>query len=85
MQGQSVENPHDIIRMFSLCENMKWTHLPAAGGLYDQHPDLIDGFRYMFSKRAEFEEIRRKQEEAKSKRGQGRNPGGSRPAGRRGR
>lgn len=23
---------------------MKWTHLPTAGGLYDQNPALLDDF-----------------------------------------
>jgi hypothetical protein len=56
--------------MFALCEGMKWAHLPVAGGLYDQHPDLLDGFRYMFSVRAEKEEAERKKQEAESKRQQ---------------
>lgn len=27
---------------------MKWTHLPVHGGLYDQDPDLLDKFEYIF-------------------------------------
>jgi hypothetical protein len=34
--------------MFSLCANMKWSHLPVAGGMYDQDPDLLDKFEYIF-------------------------------------
>jgi hypothetical protein len=34
---------------------MKWAHLPVAGGLYDQHPDLLDAWRFIFSVRAEHE------------------------------
>jgi hypothetical protein len=53
---------------------MKWSHLPLAGGLYDQSPDLLDQFRYIFGKRGEEQERERKKNEreanaAKSKRG----------------
>jgi hypothetical protein len=61
--------------MFSLCESMKWAHLPNAGGLYDQHPELLDGFRYIFSVRGEEQERQRKLEEQKMGKGRARNPG----------
>jgi hypothetical protein len=50
-----------------ICEAFKWTHLPVAGGLYDQHPELIDGFYHILAKRAEKEEKKRKAEERKNK------------------
>ena len=55
--------------MFALCEGMKWSHLPVAGGLYDQHPDLLDAFRYIFAKRNEYEakEAEKREREAKSR------------------
>lgn len=28
---------------------MEWTHLPNAGGLYDQDPILLDRFMYIFA------------------------------------
>lgn len=28
---------------------MNWAHLPVAGGLYDQHPELIDRFAILFA------------------------------------
>lgn len=34
---------------------MKWTHLPVAGGLYDQDPDLLDKFEYIMRKISEQE------------------------------
>ena len=51
--------------MFVLCEGMKWSHLPVAGGLYDQDPDLIDGFKLIFGLRAEHEaeEARKRERE----------------------
>ncbi len=59
---------HPSLKMFGLCEAMKWNHLPNAGGLYDQHPDMLDDFHYIFQTRAEHEENERKKEEAKRKR-----------------
>lgn len=66
-------NPATSIRLFSLCENMKWNHLPEAGGLYDQHPDLLDQFQYIFAARAEYQEKERKRDEAERQRKK--NPG----------
>jgi hypothetical protein len=47
---------------------MKWSHLPVEGGIYDQHPKLIDQFRYIFATRAEHEEKKRKADEQKQRR-----------------
>lgn len=58
--------------MFALCEGMKWAHLPNAGGLYDQDPELLDGFRIIFYERSKHEEAeakKRKNEMGKGKRG----------------
>jgi hypothetical protein len=59
---------------------MKWSHLPWAGGLYDQHPDLLEAWRYIFAKRNEHEAKEARKREVESKRGKG---GGGRVAGRR--
>ena len=50
-----VENAHPILRWFGLGSAMNWSHLPVAGGLYEQHPDLLDGFQIIFAVRAEYE------------------------------
>lgn len=42
-----------------------------AGGLYDQDPDLLDGFQVIFSARAQYEEEERNKENAKRNRGMG--------------
>lgn len=62
--------------MFMLCEAMKWSHLPNAGGIYDQTPELIDGFLMIFAARSKHEA----EEQAKKDRGMGKT---SRVAGRR--
>jgi hypothetical protein len=34
---------------------MGWNHLPVAGGIYDQHPKLLEGFETIFRKKGEHE------------------------------
>lgn len=62
---------------------MKWSHLPLPGGLYEQHPDLLDQFTYIFSERnkyeAEKQEKERKEQEQKQR--QATSKGAARPAG----
>jgi hypothetical protein len=57
--------------MFMICERMKWAHLPEAGGIYDQHPDLLDAFLIIFHERSEFEAEEESKRQAESKRGMG--------------
>ncbi len=35
---------HESLRLYLICKAMKWSHLPVAGGLYDQDPKLLDDF-----------------------------------------
>lgn len=53
------------IRLFVICEAMKWSHLPSAGGLYDQRAGLIDRFHYIFQERNKYEEQEEKKKKAK--------------------
>lgn len=57
---------------------MKWAHLPVAGGLYDQHPDLLDKFRLIFERQGVEMERERKKREAEAKRGKSGRLGSSR-------
>ena len=45
---------------------MEWNHLPLAGGLYDQHPRLLDEWQVIFHLKAEKEAA--EQEERESRR-----------------
>lgn len=59
----------ESIKLFSLCEQMKWAHLPVEGGLYAQSPELLDQFRQIFSARNEHqaeEEAKRERERSKA-------------------
>lgn len=49
--------------MFSICSHMRWAHLPVAGGLYDQDPELLRKFEILFNEVNEHE----KRESAKQK------------------
>jgi hypothetical protein len=49
-----VINPPTSFRLFALCENMKWAHLPVAGGIYDQHPQLLVEFEILFDEKAKY-------------------------------
>jgi len=46
---------------------MKWAHLPVAGGLYDQHPQLIDEWDILFEMDAHYQLQRQRQQEAEMK------------------
>lgn len=46
-----------------VCKMMKWTHLPMDGGLYDQHPKMLDNFLIIAGIEAKAE--RRRQEKQK--------------------
>lgn len=69
MRGKEVPNPCTAIRLFSLCDAMKWNHLPVMGGLYDQDPQLLDQFMYIFMCRNKEQERKQKAEERKAKSG----------------
>lgn len=50
---------------------MKWAHLPNAGGIYDQHPQLLLEWNAIFAKQAEKSEREAAADKAKSRRGMG--------------
>lgn len=74
MKGKEVPSPCTEIRLFALCDGMKWSHLPVAGGIYDQDPRLLDAFRYIFAERSKEQDKERRRSEreaqnAKSRQG----------------
>lgn len=52
--------------MFGLCSAMRWSTLPNAGGLYDQHPKLLDEWMVLFNIKAEAEEQERERHKRES-------------------
>lgn len=75
VRGNSVKDPHPAIRMFGLCESMKWNHLPRSGKLEDQDPDMLDRFQTIFAERGKHQaqeaDERKKEMEKRSKSGSG--------------
>ena len=69
VRGDPVERPTESMRLFALCSAMEWAHLPVAGGLYDQHPQLLDEWLIIFQAKAEEEakEQERRKREAKNR------------------
>jgi hypothetical protein len=49
---------------------MEWKHLPVAGGIYDQHPDFVEGMMMLMEERGRHQEEEAKRKEAESKRNQ---------------
>lgn len=48
---------------------MKFTHLPVDGGLYDQHPVLLEKWQYIFAEKGKYEKQQQKKQEQEAKRG----------------
>lgn len=48
----------EALRLYIFSKNLKFAALPVAGGLYDQHPDLIEQWSIIM----EEEGLRQKQE-----------------------
>lgn len=48
VNGRAIEGRvHSAISMFVFLEGIKWSTLPVAGGLYDQHPDFVKKMMYI--------------------------------------
>jgi len=45
-----------------MCESMRWNHLPVAGGLYDQHPELLSQWQIIWEEKARYEEKKAEKE-----------------------
>lgn len=47
---------------------MQWSHLPVAGGIYDQHPKLLDEWMILFQATQEHQQQEMDRQRAESKR-----------------
>lgn len=65
LAGGEIEFAYESLRLFLFCEGTKWAHFPVQGGIYDQHPMLIDEWSLLFSIKADHD----RQEIEASKRG----------------
>jgi hypothetical protein len=48
---------------------MRWAHLPVEGGIYAQHPKLIEQFSKLFDEKAKHEEAEAERQKRESKSG----------------
>lgn len=47
---------------------MNWAHLPVAGGLYDQHPRLLEEWAIIWSMKSQHEKRKKAMDEAQAQR-----------------
>lgn len=64
LAGESIDFAYESLRLFLFCEGTKWAHFPVQGGIYDQHPLLIDEWGILFSMKADHD--RREHEKSRS-------------------
>lgn len=58
------------MRLFAICTAMKWSHLPWPGGLYDQHPKLLDDWVYIFQEQNREQDRKDQKQKAEMERNQ---------------
>jgi hypothetical protein len=55
LQDGTLEWAYESLRLYLWCAGTKWAHLPVAGGIYDQHPLLIDEWGLLFEIQAKWD------------------------------
>lgn len=68
-------NPDSAIVLFGDASHMKWNHLPVQGGIYDQDPELLRKWRYIWDKIAAAERAERQKQKQKDARESSRSRG----------
>lgn len=51
-----------------MCSRFEWSTLPSPGGIYDQHPQFIDGIEVIFKAESEKQEKDKKKQEREAQR-----------------
>lgn len=70
VKGRDIPPPIDeSIRLFNLAQAFSFKHLPEPGGLYQQHPDILDRFLYILSEQQKQQKQEDKERERKQSRG----------------
>ena len=62
---------HESLRLYTVCKMLKWNYLPNAGGLYEQHPKLLDDLLIVAQAEAKAEKRRQEKREREMARKQG--------------
>lgn len=79
MEGVAI---HESLRLYSVCKLFKFNYLPVAGGLYDQHPRLLEDFLMIAQIEARAERRRQEKREREMAQKQGRSASRGRRRGR---
>lgn len=69
LDGGKIDWAYESLRLYLWCAGTKWAHLPVAGGIYDQHPLLIDEWGVLFEMQADHDRAQnnRREQEMKQK------------------
>lgn len=67
MRGREIESPVPLLRLLAVADAMEFKHLPVMGGIYDQHPEFVEGMMGLLSERSKWEREKQKREEDKQK------------------
>jgi hypothetical protein len=55
----------EFFHLYTLCKGTRWTHLPLAGGWYDQHPEFVDKAYFTMAQEAKHDAEERERERRK--------------------
>jgi hypothetical protein len=58
----------ESLRLFAFCQAMEWAALPVAGGLYDQHPQLLEEWTLIFKMKGDHEKYEAEKREREMER-----------------
>lgn len=70
LAGETIDFAYESLRLFLFCEGTKWAHFPVQGGIYDQHPMLIDEWGFLFSIKADHDRVESDRHKAEMNRAQ---------------
>lgn len=65
---KAIQNAPELLRLFAIASATEWSLLPVDGGLYDQHPEFIDGINVVFKAKSDHQERERMKRERESRR-----------------
>jgi hypothetical protein len=67
-----MDSVPESLRLYTICKALKFGALPLAGGIYDQHPDLIEQWSIIMEAEAAREKRDHDRRESESRRNRGR-------------
>lgn len=62
----------ESLRLFSICQAMNFAQLPMSGGIYEQHPQLLDEWLVIWRVKAEHDAAEAEDRKNQQPQGRGR-------------